>query len=220
MTAHPTQATEDLRAARDFLLEHREDYADARSRSSGGRGRAPSTGVSSGSTSSPTERPDQPALVIVEEDGASRSWTYAELSARSDQVAGWLAANGVQRGDRIVLMLGNQVELWEIVLAAIKLGAVIIPASTLLTPADLADRVLRGGARFVVARDVDAESFRRGAGHLPADRGRPAGRGLDRVRRHRELTRPADFVPDGVSPAARPAAAVLHLRHHRAAQTG
>ena len=60
-------------------------------------------------------------------------------------------------------MLGNQVELWEIVLAAIKLGAVIIPASTLLTPDDLADRVRRGGARFVIARDVDAESFR----HVP-----------------------------------------------------
>ena len=98
--------------------------------------------------------------MIVEQDGTSRSLTYAELSARSDQVAGWLQANGIERGERIVLMLGNQIELWEIILAAIKIGAVIIPASTLLTPTDLADRVHRGGARFVVARDVDAPSFR------------------------------------------------------------
>ena len=61
-------------------------------------------------------------------------------------------------------MLGNQVELWEIVLAAIKLGAVIIPASTLLTADDLADRVLRGGARFVIARDVGR---RRRSAHVP-----------------------------------------------------
>ena len=55
----------------------------------------------------------QPALTIVEQDGSTRSWTYAELSRRSDQVAGWLPANGVGRGDRVLLMLGNQVELWE-----------------------------------------------------------------------------------------------------------
>src|SRR6478736_2363499 len=161
MTAHPTQATEELRAARDFLLEHRE------------------------------------------EDGTSRSWTYAEMSRRSDQVAGWLRANGVERGHRIVLMLGNQVELWEIVLAAIKIGAVLIPASTLLTPTDLADRVLRGGARFVVARDVDAMSFR----HVPGTFLRIAvGRPVEGwIEYDDTVNYPAeDFVPDGVSLAADP----------------
>ena len=56
-----------------------------------------------------------------------------------------LAAHlGVDRGDRVLLVLGNQVELWETLLAAIKLGAVIIPATTLLGRADLADRIDRG----------------------------------------------------------------------------
>ena len=159
MTAHPTQATDDLRAARDFLLGHRGDYPGAVEKFQWPRPRSFNWGLEWFDVIA-TERPAQPALVIVDEDGTAGSTTYAELSWRSDQVAGWLQANGVTRGDRIVLMLGNQRELWEIILAAIKLGAVIIPASTLLTAADLADRVVRGGARFVVARDVDTPLFR------------------------------------------------------------
>jgi acetyl-CoA synthetase len=90
------------------------------------------------------------ALRIVEPDGSQRSWTFARLSARSDQVANWLRAQGVRRGDRIVVMLGNQVELWEVILAAMKLGAVILPATTLLAADDLRDRVDRGQARYVI----------------------------------------------------------------------
>src|SRR5689334_364523 len=91
------------------------------------------------------------ALWVVEQDGSERKLSFAELSDRSNRVANHLRGHGVARGDRIVLMLGNQVELWETLLAAIKLGAVVIPASTLLGPADLADRISRGRARHVVA---------------------------------------------------------------------
>ncbi|NNG34839.1 AMP-binding protein [Nakamurella aerolata] len=105
------------------------------------------------------EHPDRPALTIVEEDGSVTSASYQQLSQRSDQLANHLRALGVRRGQRIVLMLGNQIELWETILAAIKLGAVIIPASTLLAPADLTDRVSRGGAQYVVARSQDAAGF-------------------------------------------------------------
>ena len=159
MTANLTQATGDLRAARDFLFAHRDDYRGAVDGFQWPRPPSFNWGTEWFDVIA-DERPDQPALVIAEQDGRSRSWTFGELSARTDQVAGWLEANGVSRGDRIVLMLGNQVELWEILLAAIKIGAVIIPASTLLTDNDLADRVRRGSARFVVARDVDALKFR------------------------------------------------------------
>ncbi|RJQ80642.1 AMP-binding protein [Amycolatopsis panacis] len=99
------------------------------------------------------------ALWIVEEDGTENRWTYPEMAERSARVANWLRRLGVARGDRLILMLGNQGELWETILAAIKLGAVIIPASTLLGPADLADRVARGQARHVVVRSADAEKF-------------------------------------------------------------
>ena len=49
----------------------------------------------------------------------------------------------------MLLLLGNSVPLWELMLAAMKLGAVVIPASTLLAPADLADRVERGDVSHV-----------------------------------------------------------------------
>src|SRR3954447_969201 len=126
-----------FRAARDFLLANAEDHETAY------RGfRWPDVagfnwaldwfdGVLA------AETPDQPALWIVEEDGSELKLTFAELAERSGRVAGWLHAHGVGRGDRILLMLGNQVELWETVLAAMKLGAAVIPATTLLTSGDL-----------------------------------------------------------------------------------
>jgi acetyl-CoA synthetase len=102
---------------------------------------------------------DSPALWIVEEDGRERRLSFAEMSRRSNQVANWLRAQGVRRGDRLILMLGNQVELWETILAAMKLGAVLIPASTLLGPADLRDRVDRGNAKHVVVGSADTAKF-------------------------------------------------------------
>ena len=70
---------------------------------------------------------------IVEEDGAETTRTFAELARRSNQTANFLRAIGVQRGDHILVMLGNQAALWELLLAAMKLGAVVIPATPLLT---------------------------------------------------------------------------------------
>ena len=89
-----------------------------------------------------------PALRILEETGGIAQLSYAELSARSSQVANFLSAQGARAGDRILLMLGNEVPLWETMLAAIKLGAVVIPATPLLSGADLADRLARGKVRF------------------------------------------------------------------------
>jgi acetyl-CoA synthetase len=74
-------------------------------------------------------------------------------------VATWLRAQGVGRGDRVLLMLGNQVELWDTILAVIKLGAVLIPATPLLGPADARDRVARGGARHIIATSAAAAKF-------------------------------------------------------------
>jgi acetyl-CoA synthetase len=102
---------------------------------------------------------DRPGLVIAEEDGASATYSFDDLVTASDQVAHWLSARGVGTGDSVVLMLGNQVELWQCMLAVMKLGAVIMPTTTAVGPADLADRIERGNARFVVCNPVDAGKF-------------------------------------------------------------
>ena len=108
---------------------------------------------------------DRPALVLVEEDGRSTTVSYDEMRRRSNRVAAWLREQGVRRGDPVVLMLGNQVELWETMLAVMKLGAVVMPTTTAVGPDDLADRISRGGARHVVCNPADAQKF----AHVPGD---------------------------------------------------
>ncbi|MFB4301261.1 AMP-binding protein [Actinomadura sp. NTSP31] len=147
----------EFRAARDFLLAHRDDYATAYEKF-----RWPVlTGFNWALDwfDKIAEGNDAPALWIVQEDGSEERYSFAQMARRSNQVATMLRAAGVRRGDRIVLMLGNQVELWETVLAAMKLGAVLIPCTPLLGPADLQDRLTRGRARHVVAASADAGKF-------------------------------------------------------------
>jgi acetyl-CoA synthetase len=102
---------------------------------------------------------DRPALVIVEEDGTTLTRTFAEMADRSDQVALWLGQQGVGKGDSVIVMLGNQVELWESMLAIMKLGAVIMPTTTAVGPGDLTDRVTRGAVRHVICNPADAPKF-------------------------------------------------------------
>ncbi|MGH8968482.1 MAG: AMP-binding protein [Actinomycetes bacterium] len=151
-------ATETFRAARDFLLAHRDDhdtaYRDFRwpelSQFNWGFNWFDVLAA---------EQPDVPALWIVGPDEAEEKLTYGELSDRSSQLAAWLRHIGVDRGDRLLLVLGNTPPLWEVMLAAVKLGAVVIPATTLLGPRDLADRVARGHVRHVVTSSADTVKF-------------------------------------------------------------
>ena len=99
------------------------------------------------------------ALWVVNEDGSEQRLSFAQMSERSDRVANWLRTRGVKRGDRVLLMLGNVVPLWELTLAAIKLGAVVSPATTLLSADELRDRVERGHMRHVVADASGAARF-------------------------------------------------------------
>jgi acetyl-CoA synthetase len=94
---------------------------------------------------------DRPALRVVDDAGRDAGLSFATLARRSNQVANHLASLGVEPGDRVLIMLGNVVPLWETMLATIKLGAVMIPATTLLQREDLADRLARGRVRAVVA---------------------------------------------------------------------
>ncbi|WP_068249754.1 AMP-binding protein [Janibacter corallicola] len=102
---------------------------------------------------------ERPALIVREEDGSSQEISFDQMAARSDRVAAWLAGRGVAKGDPVVLMLGNQVELWETMLGLMKLGAIIVPTTTAVGGSDLQDRISRSGARFVIANAADAPTF-------------------------------------------------------------
>ncbi|MCB0907554.1 MAG: AMP-binding protein [Nocardioidaceae bacterium] len=97
----------------------------------------------------------RPGLIVVEQDGSSTVRSFGDLARRSDQLAVWLRDQGVGRGDAVIVMLGNQVELWEAMLAIMKLGAVIMPTTTAVGPSDLTDRISRGNARFVICNPAD-----------------------------------------------------------------
>src|SRR6201996_1223069 len=106
------------------------------------------------------ESKDRTALWIVDA-GANKETkhSFSQLSRRSNQVANFLRAQGMKRGDHLLLLLGNVVPLWETMLASIKLGVVVIPATTLLTPDELQDRLDRGKARAVVASQDQVAKF-------------------------------------------------------------
>ncbi len=145
---------------------------------------------------------DRAALWLVNDDGSEQQLSFAELADRSNRVANALRWLGARRGDRLLLMLPNVAPMWETLLAAMKLGVVVVPATTQLTPSDLADRVARGAIRHVVA---DAE----GAGKLldvAGDYTRLAvGADLPGwMRFEQAYSKPGEFTPDGETRASDP----------------
>src|SRR6478736_7064706 len=152
--------TEDFRAARDRLLALRGDYTAARQEFEWPRFAEFNFALDwFDQLAADPATADKPALGIVEQDGSATRRSFADLSRRSSQVANWLRGAGVRRGDRMIIMLGNQVELWELMLAGIKLGIVMIPTTTLMGPADLQDRVERGGAGWAAVGSSNLGKF-------------------------------------------------------------
>ena len=92
-----------------------------------------------------------PALEYVDDQGVEKKVSFQRMKERSNRVANLLCTLGLRKGDRVLVMLPNKVELFETILGAMKVGCVIIPASTLLTSNDVKDRMARGKAQCVVA---------------------------------------------------------------------
>ena len=144
----------------------------------------------------------RPALWIVEEDGSESRLTYSQLSERSNQVANHLRSLGVRRGDRVLLMLPNHAALWEAMLAIIKLGAVMIPSTMLLSRADLVDRLTRGEVRHVVTMSTETSRFdglAQGLTLLAVGGGAGDWKSFEDA-----YAAPAAFLPDGPTPASDP----------------
>jgi acetyl-CoA synthetase len=191
---------EAFKAARDFLLAHRDDYRTAHAQF-----RWPQLENFNYALDwfdgelAAGDHGERIALQIV--GVGTVQVTFRELAQRSSRLANALRALGVRRGERILLMLGNVVPLWEVMLAAMKLGAVVIPATKLLTPGDLKDRFERGHVRHLVADASDAAKFdgldasvtRIAVGEAPAG-----------WHRYEDLRGDVAFQPDGVTRADDP----------------
>jgi acetyl-CoA synthetase len=139
-----------FKVARDFLLEHRTDYDSASKGFEWPRLTRFNWALDWFDSVASGDRRDQLALWVLFADGTDAKLSFRELSNRSSQIANYYRELGVRRGDPVMVMLGNVPSLWEVYLALIKLGAVILPTTPLLNSSDLADRIERGRIRHIV----------------------------------------------------------------------
>ncbi len=157
-SATPSEGTAAFREARDLLLAHREDYDSAYRIF-----RWPDVDRFNYATDwvdvLAAENGSAIALWIIEEDGSETKLSFDDVSDLSQRFASYLQAHGVNRGDHVLLLLGNVAPLWVAMVACIRLGAVMIPATTLLSAADLTDRITRGNVRAVIAGEMDTAKF-------------------------------------------------------------
>ena len=102
---------------------------------------------------------DAAALRFIGPGDHDATISFAALSERSNRVANHLRGLGVRRGDRVLLLLGNVPALWEAMLGCCKLGAVVVPATTMLTEDDLRDRFDRGHISHAIVAGEHAARF-------------------------------------------------------------
>ncbi len=153
----PTSGASAFRAARDFLQRHRVDH-DTAVRDF----RWPELGEFNWALDwfdAQARDNDAPALWIVDEHGREDKASFATMARRSARVANWLRGLGVRRGDGVLLLMPNEVALWESMLACMKLGAVIVPTTTLVSTDDLRDRFERGAVRHVLCTASATSQF-------------------------------------------------------------
>jgi acetyl-CoA synthetase len=151
-----TSATVLFRQARDTLIGYRTDYERAVAAFSWPRLQQFNWALDWFDV---IARGNQQTALRIVGDSGDVSLSFEELRQRSNRLANHLRALGLRRGDRMLLMLGNVPNLWELMLASIKLSCPIIPTTTLMMPDDLRDRVVRGGAKAIVIEAAYVDRF-------------------------------------------------------------
>jgi acetyl-CoA synthetase len=192
-------AADKLRKTRDFLIAHRENRDHAVEHFRWPRFERFNFAIDWIDVIGATR--DREALRIVNGKGDIETLSYQELSVASSRVANFLREKGMCRGDVVVVMLDNVSPLWIAMLAAMKLGAVMVPCTPLLSPGDLADRISRGRARFVIAATAFVDRFAglEGVTGIAVGGASPGWHDFDAAE-----TYPAAFTPEGDTLASDP----------------
>ena len=97
------------------------------------------------------EQPDKNALLWTNDKGAHIQFTYADLKKYTDMTASYFQGLGIGHGDKVMLILKRRYEFWFSIIALHKLGAVVIPATHLLTKKDIVYRCQAAGIKMIVA---------------------------------------------------------------------
>ena len=101
------------------------------------------------------EAPEKLALLWTNDEGAEIRTTFAQLKEQSDQAAAYLQSLGIGKGDPVMLILKRRYEWWLCMLALCKLGAVVIPATHMLTKHDIVYRNTRADVKAIICVDDD-----------------------------------------------------------------
>ena len=96
------------------------------------------------------EAPDELALLWTNDEGAEIRTTYKQLKKETDQAASYLQSLGIGKGDPVMLILKRRYEWWVVMLALHKLGAVVIPATHMLTKHDIVYRNTRASVKAII----------------------------------------------------------------------
>ena len=99
------------------------------------------------------EAPEKLALLWTNDQGEEIRATYAQLKEQSDQAASYLQSLGIGKGDPVMLILKRRYEWWIIMLALCKIGAIVIPATHMLTKKDIIYRNTRASVKAIICVD-------------------------------------------------------------------
>lgn len=98
-----------------------------------------------------TEEPGRRALTWTNPAGEEHNYTFADMKEMSDRAASFLSSLGIGRGDRVMLMMKRRRQWWPTMVAITKLGATAVPATHLLTAADIEYRCNKAGIKAIIA---------------------------------------------------------------------
>jgi acyl-coenzyme A synthetase/AMP-(fatty) acid ligase len=107
------------------------------------------------------------AMLWVNERGDEKRLTFRDFTVRSNQVGNALRTTGIRKGDRILIMSPRLPEWWEAVLGIMKIGAISMPGTTLLTPKDVAYRIQAAEAVAVITDEEGALKVEQVANECP-----------------------------------------------------
>lgn len=96
------------------------------------------------------EEPEKPALLWTNDKGEHRQYSFAEMKVYTDRTAAYFQSLGIGHGDMVMLILKRRVEFWFSIIALHKLGAVVIPATHLLTKKDIVYRCNAADIKMIV----------------------------------------------------------------------
>ena len=99
------------------------------------------------------EAPEKLAILWTNDQGAEIRTTYGELKVQTDQAASYLQSLGIGKNDPVMLILKRHYEWWVIMLALCKIGAIVIPATHMLTKHDIVYRNTRASVKAIVCAD-------------------------------------------------------------------